>query len=105
MTNAIYSKPSLDVSEETETINHLMQTFNGTELEIQQRLHQMPSDTLLFARGKSFALLFLSFLLTTYAFYILQDPNQQYFVVFGRKPFWHTLYPMSLAGVEIMDNT
>jgi len=68
ISNAIYSKPSLDVSEETETTNHLMETFNGTELEIQQRLYQMPSDSLLFARGKSFSLLFLSFLLTTYSF-------------------------------------
>ncbi|XP_037730211.1 alkaline phosphatase, tissue-nonspecific isozyme [Drosophila subpulchrella] len=56
MTNAIYSKPSLDVSEETQTINHLLETFKETELEIQQRLYQMPSDSLLFARGPKSAI-------------------------------------------------
>ncbi|KAI8046296.1 hypothetical protein M5D96_002498 [Drosophila gunungcola] len=51
MTNAIYPKPILDVSEETETISHLSDSFNEPEFQIQQRLHQMPSESLLFARG------------------------------------------------------
>ncbi|XP_016959683.1 alkaline phosphatase 4 [Drosophila biarmipes] len=56
MTNAVYPKPSLDVSEETETINHLPETSGETELEIQQRLYRMPPDSLLFARGPKSAI-------------------------------------------------
>lgn len=36
MTNAIYPKPSLDVSEETETISLLPEIFNEAESEIQK---------------------------------------------------------------------
>ncbi|EDW42768.1 intestinal-type alkaline phosphatase [Drosophila sechellia] len=51
MTNAIYPKPSLDVSEETETISLLPEIFNEAESEIRKRLHQIPSESLLFAQG------------------------------------------------------
>ncbi|XP_016996817.2 alkaline phosphatase 4 [Drosophila takahashii] len=56
LTNAMYPKPTLDVSEETETIEHLSDTFNASELEMQQRLYQMPSESLLFARGPKSAI-------------------------------------------------
>lgn len=52
MTNAIYPKPSLDVSEETETISHLPEFFGEDEVEIQRRLYQMPTESLVFAKGK-----------------------------------------------------
>ncbi|XP_017071904.2 alkaline phosphatase 4 [Drosophila eugracilis] len=51
MTNAIYPKARLDVSEETELISNLPETFKESELEIQQRLYEMPSESLLFAHG------------------------------------------------------
>uniref|UniRef100_B3P4L3 alkaline phosphatase n=1 Tax=Drosophila erecta TaxID=7220 RepID=B3P4L3_DROER len=52
MTNAIYPKASLDVSEETEAISLLAGIFNEAESEIQKRLHQIPSESLLFAQGE-----------------------------------------------------
>ncbi|EDW96770.2 alkaline phosphatase 4 [Drosophila yakuba] len=51
MTSAIYPKASLDVSEETETISLLPEIFNEPESEIQKRMYQMPSESLLFAQG------------------------------------------------------
>ncbi|XP_017057436.1 alkaline phosphatase, tissue-nonspecific isozyme [Drosophila ficusphila] len=51
LTNAIYPKPILDMSEETETINQLSETFNEAEFQIQETLYQMPSESLLFAIG------------------------------------------------------
>ncbi|KAH8354380.1 hypothetical protein KR084_009447 [Drosophila pseudotakahashii] len=74
LTNAIYPKPSLDVSQETETIEHLSETFNATELDIQQKLYQMPSESLLFARGK-----FYSYLLTAVIFINSTGPKSAIF--------------------------
>ncbi|KAH8243867.1 hypothetical protein KR032_010837 [Drosophila birchii] len=50
-TNGIYPKPSLDVSEETETISYLTEIFNEDEIRVQERLQKMPSESLLFAQG------------------------------------------------------
>ncbi|KAH8337183.1 hypothetical protein KR059_002385 [Drosophila kikkawai] len=50
-TNGIYPKPSLDVSEETESISYLSEIFNEEEIRLQERLQQMPSESLLFAQG------------------------------------------------------
>ncbi|KAH8383779.1 hypothetical protein KR009_010505 [Drosophila setifemur] len=58
ITNAIYPNPRLDVSEETETISHLPETFGGDETQIQQRINQMPSDSFLFAQGPKSSLFY-----------------------------------------------
>ncbi|KAH8328752.1 hypothetical protein KR074_004820 [Drosophila pseudoananassae] len=58
VTNAIYPKPTLDVSEETETISHLPEFFGGDEQEIQRRLHQMPTESLIFAQGPKSSLFY-----------------------------------------------
>ncbi|KAH8362329.1 hypothetical protein KR200_011015 [Drosophila serrata] len=50
-TNGVYSQPSLDVSEETETISYLLEIFNEQEIRVQERLQQMPSESLVFAQG------------------------------------------------------
>lgn len=57
-TNAIYPKPSLDVSEETETISYLTEIFNEEEVQVQARLREMTSESFLFARGECGEFLF-----------------------------------------------
>lgn len=53
LTNGNYLSASRDVSEETQLVSTLDELFQGPELELQRRLQQMPSESLLFAQGES----------------------------------------------------
>ncbi|KAH8271279.1 hypothetical protein KR018_005635 [Drosophila ironensis] len=57
-TNAIYPKPTLDMSEETETISHLPEAFDTEDIKIQRRLRDMPSESFLFAKGPKSSLFY-----------------------------------------------
>lgn len=50
--NGNYQTATRDVSEETELVSSLQDSFQGDELQLQRRLQQMPSESLLFAQGK-----------------------------------------------------
>lgn len=50
--NGNYLTATRDVSEETELVSSLQASFQGDELQLQRRLQQMPSESLLFAQGK-----------------------------------------------------
>lgn len=50
--NGNYLTAGRDVSEETELVSSLQDSFLGDELQLQWRLQQMPSESLLFAQGK-----------------------------------------------------
>ncbi|XP_017874581.1 PREDICTED: alkaline phosphatase [Drosophila arizonae] len=51
LTNGNYLSASRDMSEETQPVSTLEEAFQGPELELQRRLQQMPSESLLFAQG------------------------------------------------------
>lgn len=53
LTNGNYLSASRDMSEETQLVSTLEKAFQGPELELQRRLQQMPSESLLFAQGES----------------------------------------------------
>ncbi|XP_017845943.1 alkaline phosphatase, tissue-nonspecific isozyme [Drosophila busckii] len=50
-THGDYKRSNREVSEETELVSTLEQAFDESELQLQLRMQQMPSESLLFAKG------------------------------------------------------
>ncbi|KAH8388190.1 hypothetical protein KR093_000102 [Drosophila rubida] len=52
LTNGNYLRPSRDISGETENVSTLDEIFEQSEQELQLQLQQLPSESLLFAKGE-----------------------------------------------------